>query len=116
MTHSRKYKIAKITDVKELAKQIMTTQTLCMGFEHEGVLFLNDSFTEDSAQEYAIVIPQKDGSFAQTESVTFSWIVDTEKVLETIGYCLTTKDLATAPIVIPVNIQLFPHKTCRFCE
>jgi hypothetical protein len=49
------------------------TKTLCSGFELElngkRMLFLNDSFTEDSLQEYAVVI---DGR--QVETLTVSWM------------------------------------------
>lgn len=54
---------------EELAEKLTgSTWTLCTGFELEGVLFLNDSFSEDSAQEYAVI---KAGH--QVESITFSW-------------------------------------------
>ena len=48
------------------------TWTLCTGFalEHGGerYLFLNDSFSEDGAQEYAVLRCGR-----QVESVTFGW-------------------------------------------
>ena len=70
MVHRRRiYNIAKIESVEELAKAVTeSVWTLCTGFELGGHLFLNDSFTEDSAQEYAVV---KDGR--QVESITFGW-------------------------------------------
>ncbi len=70
MIHTkRRYNVAKVEDAEELAEKLTaTTWTLCTGFEHGGYLFLNDSFTEDSAQEYAVI---KGGR--QVESITFSW-------------------------------------------
>lgn len=65
----RRFNVVRIRSVEELAEQVTRyTWTLCTGFELDGYLFLNDSFTEDSAQEYAVV---KDGR--QVESITFSW-------------------------------------------
>jgi hypothetical protein len=45
------------------------TWTLCTGFSLQGLLFLNESFTEDGAQEYAVV---REGR--QIESITVSWM------------------------------------------
>lgn len=45
--------------------------TLCTGFECLGYLYLNDSFSEDSAQEYAVV---RKSDLVQVESITVSWM------------------------------------------
>lgn len=56
---------------KELAEKLTErTWTLCTGFRHRGYLYLNDSFSENGAQEYG-VINEKTGK--QVESITFSW-------------------------------------------
>jgi hypothetical protein len=70
MVHkNRRFNVKGVGSVEELADQITRcTWTLCTGFEFKGYLFLNDSFTEDSAQEYAVVW---DGR--QVESITFGW-------------------------------------------
>lgn len=70
MIHKRRrYDVKKVETVDELAEEVTRcTWTCCTGFELKGYLFLNDSFTEDSGQEYAVV---KDGR--QVESITFSW-------------------------------------------
>jgi hypothetical protein len=47
------------------------TWTLCTGFRHEGYLFLNDSTSENGAQEYAVV---KEATGQQVESLTVSWM------------------------------------------
>lgn len=52
------------------------TWTLCTGFQvvgHPAYYFLNDSISEDGAQEYAIVKEVEPGKFVQIESVTFGW-------------------------------------------
>lgn len=66
---ARAFHIVEMPSAEELAKKLTDfTWTLCTGFKHGGRLFLNDAFTEDGAQEYAIV---KDG--VQIEGITFSW-------------------------------------------
>ena len=76
MLHTRRvWCISPAVSDEELARQLIeTTWCLCTGFELEGYLFLNDAFSEDSAQEYAIVKRHDDGrSFLQVESITVSW-------------------------------------------
>ena len=48
--------------------------TLCSAWRVGDTLYLNDSFSEDGAQEYAVVRIQSDGQQAQFESVTFGWM------------------------------------------
>lgn len=48
--------------------------TLCSGWRVGDTLYLNDSFSEDGAQEYAVIRAQSDGKQAQFESVTFGWM------------------------------------------
>src|SRR5262249_4855835 len=63
-------------DAEELARLLTArTWTLCTGFELGGYLFLNDSTSEDGAQEYAVVKrPAAAGDpFVQVESITFGW-------------------------------------------
>lgn len=53
-------------------KLVNHTWTTCSTFRIGSYLFLNDSTSEDGAQEYAIV--KQDGErFVQIESITFGW-------------------------------------------
>lgn len=65
------------------------TWTLCTAFFVYGrpdVVFLNDSTTEDSVVEFAVL--RKDGdSWYQIESITFGWC-DHEKALRYVEQCL----------------------------
>lgn len=62
--------VVDIDTAEELAEKLTKcTWTLCSGFHYSGYLFLNDSFSEDGAQEYGIV---KELTKKQVESVTFS--------------------------------------------
>ncbi len=69
MHTNRVFQVIDVTTVEELTINLTEhSWTLCTGFRLQGVLFLNDSLSEDGAQEYAIV---RDGR--QVESITFSW-------------------------------------------
>jgi len=68
----RVWSVKEIQNAEELA-EVLTgyTWTLCSGFRYNGYLFLNDSFSEDGAQEYGIIKETTEG--IQVETVTFSW-------------------------------------------
>lgn len=66
----RRFGVITVQSVGELVENLTEhTWTLCTGFSLQGLLFLNDSFSEDGAQEYAVV---RDGR--QIESLTVSWM------------------------------------------
>ena len=79
MIHSsRPHSVVSIDDVDELARLLVDhTWCGCAGFQHAGLLFLNDSFSPDGAQEYAVFNggPAESGTWTgkQIESITFSW-------------------------------------------
>ena len=67
--------VEEVTDIAYLAEILIERSwTLCTAFrlvptpDAEPLLFLNDSFSEDSAEEYAVVRGGR-----QIESITFSW-------------------------------------------
>ena len=104
----RKYNIAKVDSTAELAEKLkQCTWCLCTGFELEGCLFLNDSFTEDSAQEYAII---KDGR--QVESITFSWC-SLKEAEQAIRDVLAGKIVDTGPVTPRLD---HPKGTCHLCS
>jgi hypothetical protein len=72
MVHThRVFCVGDVEDDVELAKKLTEhTWTLCTGFRHKGYLYLNDSFGEDGAAEYAIV---REKDRVQVESITFGW-------------------------------------------
>jgi hypothetical protein len=49
----------------------VSTWCLCQGWRCEGLLWLNDSLSENGAQEYAVV---RESDMSQVESVTVSWM------------------------------------------
>ncbi|MCH7549139.1 MAG: hypothetical protein IH969_06345 [Candidatus Krumholzibacteriota bacterium] len=109
MIHTkRRYNVAKVKDVEELAEMLTaTTWTLCTGFGVEGYFVLNDSFTEDSAQEYAVI---KDGR--QVESITFSWCSQ-KQAAQAIRHVLAGNVVDTGPITPRVD---HPKGTCPLCS
>lgn len=68
---NRKWCVADVDSAEKLAEMLTErTFTLCSGFRYGGYLFLNDSFSEDGAQEYGVI---KEATGKQVESITFSW-------------------------------------------
>jgi nicotinamide riboside transporter PnuC len=73
----RRHSVTVVDDISELAAKLTEhTWTLCTGFRCGGWLFLNDSFSEDGAQEYSVLraTPNADGTHDVCESVTFGWM------------------------------------------
>lgn len=74
MLHERRrFHIADVQSVDELCEKLTRqTWTLCTAFrlraKGQTLLFLNDSTSEDGAQEYAVFAGKR-----QVESVTFGW-------------------------------------------
>lgn len=108
MVHTKRcFNVAKASSVDELAEQItQSTWALCTGFELDGYLFLNDSFTEDSAQEYAVV---KDCH--QVESITFGWC-SRERAAEHIRAVLAGRHVDMGSFFPRLNHT----KVCHFCR
>jgi len=66
----RIWQVIKVNTPEELAEKLTNyTWTLCTGFKLGDYYFLNDSTSENGAQEYAVL---KDTG-EQIESITFSW-------------------------------------------
>src|SRR5262245_40499359 len=66
----RKFGIITVASTGELVEHLKEhSWTLCTGFALQELLFLNDAFSEDGAQEYAIVRQGR-----QIESFTVSWM------------------------------------------
>ena len=74
MFHSNRiWCVADVETPEELAEKLTEqTWTLCAGFRLGNCVFLNDSLSEDGAQEYAVLV-NEDGVLYQVESITFGW-------------------------------------------
>lgn len=67
---SRRYRVAERGSVFELAYDLINhTWCSCNGFSIGDLVFLNDSFSADGAQEYAVFRGNR-----QIESLTVSWM------------------------------------------
>ena len=59
-------------ELKDIAEKLTSsTWTLCTGIRWNGLVLLNDSVSEDGAQEYAII---REDSGVLVESFTCSWM------------------------------------------
>jgi hypothetical protein len=66
---NRVFNIAPVARAAALAERLTERAwTLCTGFHRGDLLFLNDSISENSAAEYAVIHNGR-----QIESVTFGW-------------------------------------------
>ena len=105
---SRRCHLVEVDSVGQLVDDFKTcTWTLCTGFSLQGLLFLNNSFSEDGAPEYAVV---RDGQ--QIESLTVAWMSRAE-LHNTIDALLQGSDVDYGP-VHPVIDHAEDHH-CPLC-
>lgn len=78
---NRKYRIVEVASLLELAQKLAggATWCSCNGFTCNTLTLLNDSFSADGAQEYAVI---RNGR--QIESLTCSWM-SVEELHATLG-------------------------------
>lgn len=114
MVHTnRRHSVREFASIEAMVDGILrcATWTACTGFKASTLTLLNDSFTEDSAQEYAVA---RNGR--QIESLTVSWM-DRARLMDLLldldlrgatGWC-AEHDMG--PLVVK------PHQagTCRHC-
>ena len=83
MIHTdRVFGVVEIPDIETLANQLFHyTWTGCTGYQLDDFLFLNDSFSPDGAQEFAVFLIT-DLDYVQIESITIPNKPFSEKHLE----------------------------------
>jgi hypothetical protein len=111
MIHTnRHYSVATVETPEELHRWLADhTMTLCTGFRLGETLWLNDSFSENGAQEYAVI---RNGR--QIESITVSWCTP-DKLLDTIVRLSEEQDSEDFG---PVSLHLETpeeHRRCPLC-
>lgn len=76
MIHAgRIYRLTPIAEAGDLVDKLVDRSwTLCSAFALGKLIFANDAFSEDGAQEYAVI---RDGR--QIESIAFSWVEDRDR-------------------------------------
>ncbi len=79
MLHSKRiWSIAPAENAASLAEQLTQfTWCGCNGFSLGGYLFVNDATSADGGQEFGVLI-QRGGHYVQIESLTFSWMNETQ--------------------------------------
>lgn len=76
--HRRTFAITDVATADELANKLGNhTWCACSGFRLGALLFLNDAFSADGAQEYAV---WHEPRAVQIESVTASWMTEAELI------------------------------------
>lgn len=119
MLHSRRtWVVSPVESAEELARKLTSmTWCLCTAFELGGYLWLNDTTSEDGAQEYAVLKTNgPHGTPVQIESITFSWC-DEAKTLSFIRHTLSggDDDNSFRRDVTPALQSPAEHGTCRHC-
>jgi hypothetical protein len=114
MIHTKRvFGVQKIPDIKTLANQLFHyTWTGCTGYQLGDYLFLNDSFSPDGAQEFA-VHRISDDKFFQIESITIVNWSFSEKYLEE----LLSKAMESRLIIGSYELQLEDAELhrCHLC-
>jgi len=110
----RVHTLRSVTGIEELA-EILTqhTWTLCAGFrlalDGRCLIFLNDSISENGAQEFAVC----DQNGNQVESITFGWC-DCNRAADLIRRVLAGEyeSMGTYELLLDMNQQ----HLCRYCR
>lgn len=116
MVHKdRVFAVKEVDTLEELAELLSNySWTLCTGFKYNGLLFLNDSFSEGGPQEYAVLKQTNPdtGEYVQIESLTVSWCTP-EKIIEHIKQALNFK-LSFGEPFIP-KLDFSQNHRCHLC-
>lgn len=114
---NRTWCLCSVESPEKLAGMLSTqTWTLCSAFYatgHPEYLFLNDSLSEDGAQEFAVV-KRLGEQFVQVESITFSWC-RIDQALHHITECLAGHNDDQARPVTAVIQTPDQHGRCPLC-
>jgi hypothetical protein len=88
----RRFGIVTVASVGQLVEDLKEhSWTLCTGFALQDLLLLNDAFSEDGAQEYAVIRQGR-----QIESLTVSWMSRAEWLCR--KFCSGGRAGAVAPV------------------
>lgn len=114
MHAKRRWSLCPVATAEELAEKLTAnTWTLCTGWEHAGLWYLNDSTSEDGAQEYAVIYHGH-----QIESVTFGWCTESEALRHILNWTEHAEELLQEPWAHPVQPRMedWQVHTCRHCR
>lgn len=108
-TH-RTFCITAVPDLASLVDKLTThTWTTCTGFAWQNLLLLNDSLSENGAQEYTVIRETHD-----IENLTVSWMT-TEDLTATLTKLSTCPDPRTYGPLTNILETPAQHRHCRAC-
>jgi hypothetical protein len=114
MHEDRTWCVSPVESAEELARKLTeTVWCCCTGFALGDYLWLNDSFSPDGAQEYA-VLQKSDGKLIQIESITFGWCNE-PTALRYVKETLAGEDNIFRREVEAVLETPDTHARCRHC-
>lgn len=109
MHKTRTFSINKLDSFDELADQLLNYSfVLCQGFQVGEYLFLNDSSSEDGAQEFAVI-----HNGFQVESLTVSWVKSKEEMLDLLAELPGELVLWDAK---DLELDYSPDHSCYHCK
>lgn len=94
------------------------TWTLCTGFSYRGILWLNDSTSEDAVQEYAVqeYAVVRLSSLKQIESITVSWCEEKQLIVYINDFALSLDAPNEVYGVIRQTQLEHGTETCELCQ
>jgi hypothetical protein len=109
----RTYHVGDVESIEDLAERVTgTTWTLCTGFrlrtKSQELLFLNDSTSEDCAQEYAVFAGDR-----QVESITSGWCTP-ERAAELVRQVLAGQVVNMGSFELRLDES--PNHICHLCR
>ena len=110
---NRVWNVKEYDDAAELAHKLTQfTWTLCSGFSHRGILYLNDSFSEDGAAEFGVV---READGVQFESVTFGWMAESDALKTILGYTESQPDFNFGTLNLSKSLAHPVGSQCERC-
>jgi hypothetical protein len=124
MVHKTRVYQALLATVDEAVTQLHDGQfTLCCAFEvaaHDKLFYIvNDAFSEDGAQEYAVLWALHDAGncrveVVEVESITVSWVKSAERLLELFEEAMQGTARYGKPFMLSVS-HPDAHGRCHLC-
>lgn len=119
MLHKRRWCVSSVQPIDLADKLVDHSWTLCTGFEcppESKVFWINDSLSEDSLQEYAVVRKRSDDQWEQVESITVSWCDKHRLVMYAENLARPSAVAEFGRIDTPRLESPDEHKTCWCCQ
>ena len=111
---NRTFAVARMESITALARELKrSTWTLCTGFQYKNLLFLNDSESEDSAQEYAVF--NMDTGF-KIESITVSWMQEENLISWVVELGNNPEQLNLGRYALKLEYLPEQKHNCLLCE